>query len=64
MVNREEAQARFKEKVDAGYFTRDRSQNTEDVHAETKLSRDTKAVENFTKTELFQNLYASLQEDK
>lgn len=56
LINSEDSAKRFKEKLDSGFYKRDRSQNTEVVYAQEKLERDTRAVEKFTKTELFREL--------
>ena len=56
LINSEESARRFKEKLDSGFYKRDRSQNSEVAYAQEKLERDTKAVEKFTKSELFQEL--------
>ncbi len=56
LIDSEESAKRFKEKLDNGFYKRDRSQNTEVIYAQEKLDRDTEAVERFTKTELFQEL--------
>ena len=56
LIDSEESAKRFKEKLDSGFYKRDRSQNTEVTYAQEKLERDTKAVEKFTKSELFQEL--------
>lgn len=56
LIDSEDSAKRFKEKLDSGFYKRDRSQNTEVVYAQEKLERDTRAVEKFTKTELFHEL--------
>ena len=57
----DEAKKRFEEKINSDFFSVDRLKNTEEIYAEKKQARDTLAVEDFTKSELFQELYAGLQ---
>ena len=56
MQEAKEATARFKEKLDGGFFKRYRPHNTEVDYAEEKEERDTIAVEKFAKSDLFKEL--------
>ena len=57
-----EAAERFGQKLASGFYTADRSTNTEGDYSAEKLERDTQAVEDFAKSELFRELYDSLGE--
>jgi hypothetical protein len=52
----EAAAKRFMEKLGSGEFTMARSQNTADDYTATRQERDSKAVKDFVKTDLFQDI--------
>ena len=60
LIECEEAKMRFQQKLDSGFYKRDRSQNTEVVYAEQKQERDTRAVEEFSKTQVYKELFDGL----
>lgn len=56
LINSEESAKRFEEKLKSGFYKKDRSRNTEVDYTKEKQDRDTKAVEEFTKTNIFHEL--------
>ena len=56
LINSEESTKRFEEKLKSGFYRKDRSRNTEVNYTKEKQERDTKAVEEFTKTEIYHEL--------
>lgn len=52
----EAATARFEKKIKEGFFARDRSQNTEVDYKLEKQDRDTQAVKDFVRTDMFKEL--------
>jgi len=52
----EAATKRFMEKLEGNGFTLSRSKNDADDYDKTKQERDSKAVEEFVKSHLFQNV--------
>jgi hypothetical protein len=55
-INVEEARNAFIEKLRAGEFTVERSQNSEDDYSAVKLKRDSQAVEDFLASDLAEEI--------
>lgn len=49
----------FKDKLNSGYYPLERSKNTEVDYAKEKEARDTKAVDDFVKSELFEEIVSN-----
>ena len=56
LINSEESAKRFQEKLNNGFYKRDRSRNTEIDYTKERQDRDTAAIEEFTKTTAFKEL--------